>query len=252
MFLTNSLGDDMGYKEDEIEVEGIGKVSVSYSARAKYVSIRIKPRKIVLVVPGRGTLQDALVFLDKKREWVKAALKKNEERLSQSKETFFDESGEYKTLTFTARIMRVEGVHFQSSLKDGVLTISCPRSVDIKTDNVQTLIRKVIERAMMAEAKRVLPERLSYIAQRCGLRYVSCRIRNVRSIWGSCTRESHISLNLYLMRLPQHLIDYVLIHELCHTVEMNHSDRFWALVDSYTGGKAKSLRKELRGYCPGF
>ena len=242
----------MGYKEEEREVEGIGKVTVSYSVRAKYISIRIKPREIILVVPRRNTLRDALFFLDKKREWIKNVLKKNEDRLSKSQVAVLDEASEYKTLTFTVRIVRVEGVHFQSSLKDGVLTISCPRSVDIKVDNVQTLIRKVIERAMLVEAKRVLPERLSYIARRCGLRYVSCRIRNVRSIWGSCTKESHISLNLYLMRLPQHLIDYVLIHELCHTVEMNHSDRFWALVDSYTNGNSKSLRKELRGYCPGF
>lgn len=242
----------MGYKEDEIEVEGIGKVSVSYSERAKYISIRIKPKEIVLVVPRRSTLRDALVFLDRKREWVKAALKKNEERLSKSQVSFFDESSVYETLTFTVRIVRVEGVHFQSILKDGILTISCPKSADIGAENVQSLIRKVIERTMMNEAKRVLPERLTFIANKCGLRYVSCRVRNVRSIWGSCTKESHISLNLYLMRLPQHLIDYVLIHELCHTVELNHSDRFWSLVDSFTGGRSKELRKELRNYHPGF
>ena len=239
----------MGYKE-AIEVEGIGNVSVSYSERAKYISIRIKPKEIILVVPRWNTLADALVFLEKKREWIKNALRKNEERFSQNH--LFEESSEYKTMTFTVRIVRVDGLHFQSSLKEGVLTISCPKSVDIKEDNVQTLIRKVVERAMMAEAKRVLPDRLSYIAQRCGLQYVSCRIRNVRSIWGSCTKGSHISLNLYLMRLPQHLIDYVLIHELCHTVEMNHSDRFWALVDSFTGGRSKEFRKELRNYHPGI
>ena len=239
-------------KEDEIEVEGIGKVSVAYSDRAKYVSIRVRPRQVVLVVPRRCTLREALVFLDRKREWVKSALKKNEERLSKDQVVVLDESIEYRTLTFTARIVRVEGVHFQSVLKDGVLTISCPKSADLKAENVQTLIRKVIERAMMVEAKRVLPERLTFIANKCGLCYASCHVRNVRTIWGSCTKESHISLNLYLMRLPQHLIDYVLIHELCHTVEMNHSDRFWSLVDSFTDGRSKELRKELRGYHPGI
>lgn len=242
----------MGYKEDEIEVEGIGKVSVSYSDRAKYISIRIKPKEIVLVVPRRSSLGDALFFLDKKREWVEAVLKKNKERLSHNQVSQFDEDSVYETLTFTVRIARVEGVHFQSILRDGVLTISCPKSADMKTENVQSLIHKVIERTMMNEAKRILPERLTFIANKCGLRYVSCRIRNVRSIWGSCTKESHISLNMYLMRLPQHLIDYVLIHELCHTVELNHSERFWSLVDSFTGGRSKELRKELRNYHPGI
>lgn len=242
----------MGREVGEIEVEGIGKVLVSYSGRAKYVSIRIKPGQIVLVFPHRYTLREALNFLDKKREWIQDTVRKSEKRLSSMRPILFDESTEYKTLTFEVCITRVEGPHFQSKLQEGVLTIYCPKSADIASESVQTLIKKVIERTMTVEAKRVLPDRLRYIAERCGLKYDSCRIRNVRSIWGSCTKESHISLNLYLMRLPQHLIDYVLIHELCHTVELNHSERFWALVDSFTGGRAKSLRKELRGYYPGI
>jgi predicted metal-dependent hydrolase len=50
------------------------------------------------------------------------------------------------------------------------------------------------------------------------------------------------------MLLPPHLIEYVLLHELCHTIEMNHSQAFWNLLDRHTGGKAKALKKEIRGW----
>jgi predicted metal-dependent hydrolase len=56
--------------------------------------------------------------------------------------------------------------------------------------------------------------------------YTGVTVRNTQSRWGSCSAQKHINLSLSLMLLPEHLIDYVLLHELCHTVEMNHGERF--------------------------
>lgn len=234
----------------EIEVEGIGKVTLSRSERAKYISIKMRPEQIILVVPKRCALQNALRFLEEKKSWIEATREKIEKRAPQNLPTRFDENTRYQTLTFVAQIKRFEGQNFHATLKDGTLTILCPQNAEIGAENVQQLIRKAIERAMMSEAKRVLPARLKLIAEKCGMKYNECRIRSTRTIWGSCTQRSHISLNMFLMRLPQHLVDYVLIHEICHTVELNHSERFWALVNSFTGNKAKELRSELRSYHP--
>lgn len=101
---------------------------------------------------------------------------------------------------------------------------------------------------LRTKAKAYLPQRVAQIAEACGLRYNKLTIRATRSKWGSCSGENNLSLSLYLMLLPSHLIDYVIIHELCHTIHHNHSPRFHALVNSLVGGKEKELAKELRSY----
>ena len=97
------------------------------------------------------------------------------------------------------------------------------------------------------EAVAVLPSRVAELAVRTGLQYRSVTIRATRSKWGSCNGRNDLSLSLYLMTLPEHLRDFVILHELCHTVH-HDSPRFHALLDRLVGGKEKLLNKELRSY----
>lgn len=97
-------------------------------------------------------------------------------------------------------------------------------------------------------AKADLPPRIERIAARTGLKYAKLTIRASRTKWGSCSGRNHISLSLFLVTLPEHLRDYVIVHELCHTVHHNHSPRFHALVDQLVGGHEKALNRELRAF----
>lgn len=101
---------------------------------------------------------------------------------------------------------------------------------------------------MRREAKALLPARVEFLAEKFGFRYGRVTIRASRSKWGSCSGENNISLSLFVMTLPEQLRDYVIIHELCHTVHHNHSASFHALVDRCLGGEEKNLRRELRRF----
>ncbi len=86
--------------------------------------------------------------------------------------------------------------------------------------------------ALRAKAKRELPLRLAELAAEHGFEYNSVRIKHNASNWGSCSSKKNINLNLNLVRLPDHLRDYVMLHELCHLRYLNHGPEFHALLES--------------------
>lgn len=86
-------------------------------------------------------------------------------------------------------------------------------------------IRKLADKAL-----EVIPERVKYFAPLVGVTYGRITIRNQRSKWGSCSSKGNLNFNCLLMLAPPEVIDSVVVHELCHRKEMNHSDRFYAEV----------------------
>lgn len=97
------------------------------------------------------------------------------------------------------------------------------------------------------QAKAYLPGRLAELAAEHGFSYNQVRIKHNASNWGSCSAKKNINLNLNLMRLPEELQDYVMLHELCHLKYMNHGKEFHALLESVCPNH-KTLRTKLREY----
>ena len=85
---------------------------------------------------------------------------------------------------------------------------------------------------LRAQAKAVLPQRLAELADQYGFTYNQVRIKHNSSNWGSCSSLGNINLNLNLMRVPEDLRDFVMLHELCHLRYMNHGAEFHALLES--------------------
>ena len=131
---------------------------------------------------------------------------------------------------------------------NGIIRVSYPAALRYDAPEVQRIIQQGIEEAWRIEAKAYLPQRVDALCKTFGFRCGTVTIRNTRSRWGSCSSENNLSLSIHLMKLPDHLIDYVIVHELCHTLHKNHGAEFHQLLDRLTGGKHPQLRQKLKNY----
>ena len=141
-----------------------------------------------------------------------------------------------------------------------VSTAKALRFLEEKVDWVLQMREKVAGRSMQGadyspveiealrrEAKRILPAMVERLARQHGFSYGRVTIRATRSKWGCCTSQNNLSLSLFLMTLPTHLQEFVVLHELCHTLHHNHSAEFHALLNRVTGGREKELNRQLKG-----
>ena len=149
--------------------------------------------------------------------------------------------------------------------RDGSVVVRAPwlmpphsieRFVREKQDWIIKAQEKVLSRATRAvsadeikmlteRAKIVLPPRAKYYARLVGVTYGRITVRHQKTKWGSCSSKGNLNFNCMLMTLPQRVIDYVIVHELCHLKQMNHSPAFWAEVKKIFPDY-KELRKQLK------
>lgn len=228
--------------EKKIHDNDLGTILLRTNPRATRYTLKISKGMITATMPVGGDESRMMAFINENRAKLLVALAKHPAR------PLLDESAQLQATTFSLKIFRTDRTNFYMTLKDGVLSIACPLDTCFESEAVQKLLKDLLEKALRHEAKRLLPERLLALAKHFGFICTGVKIFNSKTHWGSCTPRKSINLSLSLMLLPWHLIDYVLLHELCHTIEMNHSDRFWKLLDGVTNNRAHALRQELKGY----
>lgn len=98
------------------------------------------------------------------------------------------------------------------------------------------------------EAHTYIPPTIARLAQMHGFGYGKVRISSAHTRWGSCSGSNNISISLFVMLLPEHLREFIILHELCHTRHHNHSSAFHSLLDSLVGGKERALNRELKAH----
>jgi len=229
--------------EKKLSDKDLGTVIIRRSSRHKRYTLKVSNGMIIAIMPEKGDEQRLLAFITENKQKLLQMLRRQPAR------QLLDETTSLQTATFRLEIVRENrNKTLRPVLNGEVLRIYCPLDIRFEDEKVQSLLKEILTNVFRREAKRALPDRLGHLAGQFGFNYTDVRINNSKTRWGSCSGGKKINLSLSLMQLPWHLIDYVLLHELCHTVEMNHSDRFWTLMDRVTDNQAKKLRKELKQY----
>lgn len=216
--------------------EQIGAVVFRRSTRTRRMSIRVHPvRGVRVSVPWFAHESDGLRFFLSRRDWVLRTMARQQKKLAAA-----EDSGRAVAPLGDGSVIRtlLSEILFREGDRPAVETfpletgerpwLSLDLPIQRKTVRftAATDLQKALAEILRAEAKLLLPRKLQFFAARFGFEYARVAVKHNSSNWGSCSAKGNINLNLNLVRLPEPLCDYVLLHELCHLHDLNHGIRF--------------------------
>ncbi len=232
-----------------IDIPEIGKVEITKKRNSKNLKIRVHQQKGVLVsIPLYTNFSEGEKFVLKNIEWVKSKLKNLEKRKVEI--GIFEPNTEFRTRSLSLTMLEDD---ISDSLKarfdDPVILIRYKIGFkEFKNQGVQNFIKEFILKCLKYEAHKYLPQRIENLSMITGLKYKNLKINTASGRLGSCSSVNNINLSARLMLLPDHLIDYVILHELCHIPHKNHGDKFHELLNKLTNGNSKELNAQLKKY----
>ena len=237
---------DIMYSRMILPDDDFGNIMIFPNARARNISMRVKPDGVHVTVPVGANLKQVMGVVESYRPRLLESFRKRTRRV-------IGDGFSIGSSLFRITVRR--GKTMFLSLKceaDGGMVLLCPDDYDMESEKVQSVLERALLQTLKTSAAGILPRMVGELAASHGMKYSSVKVSTAKSRWGSCSSRGVISLSCYLLLLPEHLVRYVILHELAHTREMNHGPRFWALLDDMTGGRAHELRKEISGFSPGI
>lgn len=212
---------------DYLEDAEFGRIQLRRNAHARYVRLRMsEDGQLAVTLPRFAALRHARELIETSRPSIRQWLIKHQQHARVLHDG--DRIGQSHTLRFIATQDRSIVVKH-----DGlVIAVHHPLTMFHTDPAVQKALRPALQKALQKEARAYLPRRLRHLADTYGFAYERVRFGTQKGRWGSCSSRGTVSLNVGLMFLHPELIDYVLVHELCHTRQMNHSPQFWSLVET--------------------
>jgi len=200
------------------------KVKVIKSSRRKTMALKVKDQNVAIHIPSLLPISVAQDFIDKKSLWIQAKLHQQSQQVVIEKQF---EQGERFILLGKPYSLSLQQAASKPTLSLSGDNIVCHLQLDKKK---QSAIRAAFITWYKQQATNYLHARCNQLSKQTGLSAKSIEVKTYRARWGSCTLSGDIQFNWKLIMAPPDVIDYVIIHELCHTRHHNHSANFWQLV----------------------
>jgi predicted metal-dependent hydrolase len=219
--------------------------TIRVSPRAKHVRLQVSARDGVVVVVPKGFDQAGIPeFVQRWQRWIEAALEELEQRRAAAAAAPVRPLPERIALPAIGQEWSVE---YQPMNQSWVTAVPREGQRLVVSGNVaeHRLCREVLRRWMQHMAQRHLAPQLGQLAEENGFQVKRVLVRAQKTRWASCSGKQTVSINQNALFLPPQLVRYILIHELCHTVHLNHSPRFWALVAAHVPDY-RDIRREMR------
>lgn len=223
----------------EIKDVRYGRITVKRHSKAKYVRLSVAPSGVLSI---SAPLYTPLYFI---KRFISTSGKEIEDLLAHHRVVYSENSQIGKSHHLEVSI----GNDLKITYKKPKITVQIIDYQDLYTYETQQLIKPFVVKALRIEALAYLPRRVQYLAEKYDFNYNKIKLSHAKSRWGSCSSDKTISLNIALMKIEFELIDYIIIHELAHTVILNHSKNFWQHVE-VCDPEFKQHRKALKQLSP--
>lgn len=213
------------FANDTVELDGeLVPLDIQINGRARNISLRVDERTggVELVLPRFVARAEGLAFVEEKTQWLLSQIRALPPRIP------FEDGAIIPVLGADHRIVHQEGARGTVWIDDvqGTLNVA---------GQAPHIARRVTD-WLKARARAEVSGRAHHAADQLSQRVRKIQIRDTRSRWGSCSEDGRLSFSWRLMLAPEQVLDYVVAHEVAHLVELNHSDRFWRLVDQLCPG----------------
>ncbi len=204
-------------------------------SKRKSLSISVRNAKVTVNAPMRISEKSIERFVRSKMGWIEIHLKSQAEQKKQ-KNDFAPDYG--SDILYLGELLRIEPTETKNvRMENNMLLIPA----DLNSNH----LKRVLIDFYKKEAGRIIREKVIYFSSLMDVQATAVRITSARTRWGSCNSNGNVNFSWYLVMAPEDKIDYVVVHELAHMLEMNHSRRFWAIVEKYIPDR-KQKRKTLK------
>ena len=212
--------------------------------RRKTASITVSAdNRVTVVVPNHVTDERVRAIIESKAKWIRKRIEHNLESKEAIKPKEFVTGEEFRYLGTVYRLCVEEGRPGVVTLTDGTFHVCAPS--ELTCDSRSEYVKSQMVDWYKKRAFEDLRNRVRHYEAQLNVRAALIRVKSLKSRWGSCSSRGNLSFNWQIVMAPLSVVDYVVAHELCHLVHLNHSSAFWSLLESILPGYRQS-RQWLR------